>query len=92
VEAVKLGRLVLEMRMGLGFPFSFHFLHICGEHKYAKNGNGNGYFFTCAKIPIGRLDANAAETAYSFLTAICDISLYVEDNITLTVRDSELRF
>ena len=42
------------------------------EHKYAKNGNGNrkstsdngnrnGYFFMCAKIPIGRLDANAIQ-------------------------------
>jgi len=69
------------------------------EHKYAKNGNVNGtstrdngnensYFFMCAKIPISRLGAN---TAY-FLTAICDISLYVEHNMTMTVQDSELRF
>ena len=43
----------------MGFPFAWKW-----EHKYAKNGNemskreggnGNGYFFTCAKIPIGRL-------------------------------------
>ena len=33
-----------------------------------------------------------AWTAYNFWTAICDISLYVEDNVTLTVADSELRF
>jgi len=40
------------------------------EHKYAKNGNvktardngnGNSYFFMCAKVPIGRLDANAIQ-------------------------------
>jgi len=38
------------------------------EHKYAKNGkgkttrdneNGDGYFITCTKIPIGRLRVNA---------------------------------
>jgi len=52
------------------------------------NGNENSYFFMCAKIRISRLDAN---TAY-FLTAICDISLYVEHNMTMTVQDSELRF
>jgi len=33
-----------------------------------------------------------AWTAYNFWTAICDISLYVEDNMTLTVADSGLRF
>ena len=33
-----------------------------------------------------------AWTAYNFWTAICDISLYVEDNRTLRVADSELRF
>jgi len=32
-----------------------------------------------------------AWTAYYFL-AICDISLYIEDNMALTVGDSELRF
>jgi len=25
------------------------------------NGNGSGYFFACAKIPIGRLDMNAIQ-------------------------------
>ena len=32
-----------------------------GGKSIRDSGNGNGYFFTCAKIPIGRLDANAIQ-------------------------------
>ena len=49
----------LEMCMipvGMGTP------QICqnGNGKSTRD-NGNGYFFTCTKIPVGRLDANAIQ-------------------------------
>ena len=53
-------------RISMGFPGEW-------EHEYAKNGNGNGKsrcdngngnmatLFMCAKIPMGRLDANTIQ-------------------------------
>ena len=38
--------------------------HICQNENgksTSDNANGNGYFFMCAKIPVGRLDANAIQ-------------------------------
>jgi len=74
--------------MCMGIPTNMRKWEWIWEEYTSDNGNGNGYFFMCAKIPIGRLDTNVAWIAYHFLTAICDISLYAEDNMTLTVRDS----
>ena len=44
----------IEIRMGMGFSIPTGFPR-------ESRGNGNGYFFMCAKIPIGRLNANAIQ-------------------------------
>jgi len=57
----------LEMCMEMGFPlpwdFPWEYAEIgTGSGKSScNNGNGNGYFFRCTKVPIGRLDANAIQ-------------------------------
>ena len=80
---------ILEMCMGMGTQI----YQKCEWEEYTWQWEWEWLIFTCAKIPIGRLDANAAWTAYYFLTAICDFSsYYVEHSMTLTVWDSELRF
>jgi len=47
--------------MGIPWDWKHKYANNANEKSTRDNGNVNDYFFVCAKIPIGRLDANAIQ-------------------------------
>ena len=74
--------LLTRESMGMGTRMCLNW-NVSGKST-RDNRNGSGYFFMCAKIPIGRLNANAIQLNVVASHLFFYINVLRCDNLTIT--------